>query len=332
MYVCGHGPDLSLYDRHASGTTNKGETQHKTLSREEEVRKFREFTDLSNAFADIFSGAQTGSVIFEGQFSGSKGKVIQSSQSDEKEEGQEVEEDRDLVLARALQAIEEDAYKAMKRMEEEDERLARTLQAQEREGGPPRSGAGRQSKDTDLRSQKRKREEEEEDLAKSMQSDEAKLRRLEGTEELTNDEIIVKMLQEEEDEIYKREREKKAREEEEQSRKLIEALRREEDLEHDEWVRSELANIEAREKSDKKWPGFGFGWGDKERMREKRTGTIKGDYDWKSSKFFPDITILEEFLQSCARFSGTCCPIVYLHLHTRPNRDRFRYHHQCHEA
>jgi hypothetical protein len=165
--------------------------------------------------------------------------------------------------------------------------------------------------------EKRKREAEDEALAKSLSTGEpaGKRRRTdEAAAEMTSDELIVRLLQEEEEETQRRERAKKAKEEEAMSRKLIEKLMRAEEMDHDEWVRSELAQIDEREskgatmttkKKKKPWPGFGFGWGDKERMREKAEGKIVGDSDWKSTRFFADTSVLEGFLFSCAKQNGT---------------------------
>lgn len=354
------------------------EGKYEKLTPAQEMRKQREFSNLSNVFADIFSGAQAGEVIFKGQFNGAKAKVItgggsQGSQGETGAAGEEQgeaaaeEEDRDLVLARALQAIEDDAYRTMKRMEEEDERYARELARSENgaadvstpAGGSeaterPTSGRRRllisSSEGDDSAAattgkkgwrelvrqdslterdrllalqlleeedrEKRKRETEDEALAKSLSTGEptGKRRRTdEAAAEMTSDELIVRLLQEEEEETHRRERAKKAKEEEAMSRKLIEKLMRAEEMDHDEWVRSELAQIDEREskaamttkKKKKAWPGFGFGWGDKERMREKAEGKIVGDSDWKSTRFFADTSVLEGFLFSCAKQNGT---------------------------
>jgi hypothetical protein len=354
------------------------EGKYEKLTPAQEMRKQREFSNLSNVFADIFSGAQAGEVIFKGQFNGAKAKVIttggsQGSQGETGAAGEELgeaaaeEEDRDLVLARALQAIEDDAYRTMKRMEEEDERYARELARSENGAADVSTPAGAEAterptsgrrrllisssegddsaaattgkkgwrelvrqdslteRDRRLALQlleeedreKRKREAEDEALAKSLSTGEpaGKRRRTdEAAAEMTSDELIVRLLQEEEEETQRRERAKKAKEEEAMSRKLIEKLMRAEEMDHDEWVRSELAQIDEREskeammtttKKKKAWPGFGFGWGDKERMREKAEGKIVGDSDWKSTRFFADTSVLEGFLFSCAKQNGT---------------------------
>lgn len=360
------------------------EGKYEKLTPAQEMRKQREFSNLSNVFADIFSGAQAGEVIFKGQFNGAKAKVIttaggsQGSQGETgaasaagEEQGEAAaEEDRDLVLARALQAIEDDAYRTMKRMEEEDERYARELARSENGAADastpaeaeaterPTSGRRRllisssegddsaaaatmtkgwrelvrqdslTERDRRLALQlleeedreKRKREAEDEALAKSLSTGDGggepagKRRRTDETAEaaeMTSDELIVRLLQEEEEETHRRERAKKAKEEGAMSRKLIEKLMRAEEMDHDEWVRSELAQIDEREammttkKKKKAWPGFGFGWGDKERMREKAEGKIVGDSDWKSTRFFADTSVLEGFLFSCAKQNGS---------------------------
>jgi hypothetical protein len=366
-------------------------SKYETLTPAEHRRRKHEFADLNNAFADIMSGAQTGEVIFKGQFKGAKSKVITSAASSQQEDGGEEEQegdevDTDLVLARALQAIEDDAYRTMKRREEEDERYARELAQSEQAGEPAISdhaqtptptpterGSRRRrllisstegSQDAldstsavvdggeaptkgwrelvrqdslterdrrlalqliaDEEREKRKREEDDEALARALSGDGdgvskdiAKRRRInaeDGATDMTSDELIVQLLQEEEEE--KQKQAKRAKKEEAMSRKLIEKLMRvEKEMEHDEWVKGELAQIEAREaeesmttgkkkKASKKWPGFGFGWGDKERMKAKLKPTIAGDTDWKSTRFFMDTHVLEGFLHTCASSHG----------------------------